>query len=214
MQKKYSSIITLTITLCLLLSSLFVVNNAEAAQQKRRRGKAAAAKTSDPRKLTRIQTTTIDVGSTKKAVEVLYLNSPWGATTFGYLEEGGNDYYSNRTWPFAHLKVNAKAKYEGKAIEPGDYILYITPKNNNNKQMSMSLASFKPEAGQKTFLVNGDVFTETPENINVITTRPVNFAKGAEVAKALKIALTANGSDVNINMHYGDRTLTEKVTIN
>lgn len=211
--KKFNFGVTLTVTLCLILSSLFVINNAEAAQQKRK-GKAAAAKPADPRKLTRIQTVKAVVGGPKKSVELLYLNSPWGQTTFSYLEEGGNDYYSNRTWPFAHIKVNAKASYEGKSIEPGDYVLYITPKNDKNKQMSVSLASLKLDAGQRTFLVNGDVFTETPENLTVITTKPITFAKGAEVAKVLKIGLAVNGSDVSINMHYGDRTLTEKLTLN
>jgi hypothetical protein len=207
-------IVTLAVTFSLLMGSLFVINNAEAAQQRRGKGKSAAAKPADPRKRTTVQTATIAVGAKKNAVEVLYLNSPWGPTTFGYLENGGNDYYSNRTWPFAHLKINAAAKYEGKSVEPGDYILYINPKNESNKQMSVSLASFKPEAGKRTFLVNGDVFTETPENLTVITTKPVTFAKGAEVANALKIALSAEGSNVNINLHYGDRTLTEKLSIN
>ncbi len=214
--KLYSIIPTLVVTFCLLLSSVLIVDNAEAAQQKRRsRGKkAAAAKPADPRKLTRIQTLTVDVGSTKKAVELFYLNSPWGQTTFSYLEDGGNDYYSNRTWPFAHLKIKTKSNYEGKSVEPGDYVLYITPKNSDNKQMSISLASIKLETGQKTFLVNGDVFTETPENVNVVTTKPITFAKGAPLLNSLKIELTASGSDVNINMHYGDRTLTEKLTVN
>lgn len=212
--KKYNVVVTLIVTLCLILSSLFAINNADAAQQKRRKGKAAAAKPADPRKRTTIQTAIANVGTKKNAVEVLYLNMPWGQTTFSYLEDGGSDYYSNRTWPFAHLKVHAKANYEGKSIEPGDYILYITPKNENNKQMSISLASLKLDAGQKTFLVNGDVFTETPENLTVITTKPIAFAKGAELINALKIDLTTSGSDVSINMHYGDRTLTEKLSLN
>ncbi len=221
--KLYSTIPTLVVTFCLLLGSVLIVDNVEAAQQKRRsRTKKAvaaettqtAAKPTDPRKLTRIQTVTVDVGSTKRAVELFYLNSPWGQTTFSYLEDGGNDYYSNRTWPFAHLKIKAKANYEGKSVEPGDYVLYITPKNGENKQMSISLASIKLEAGQKTFLVNGDVFTETPENVNLVTTKPITFAKGAPLLNSLKIELTASGSDVNINMHYGDRTLTEKLTVN
>lgn len=213
--KSYSLIVTLTVTFCLLLGSLFVVDNADAAQQRRSKRKSAtAAKPADPRKRTTVQTLTVNVGTKKNAVELLYLNSPWGQTTFGYLEEGGSDYYSNRTWPFAHLKIHTKASYEGKSIEPGDYILYITPKNESNKQMSISLASFKLEANKKTFLVNGDVFTETPENIDVLTTKPVTFAKGAELINSLKIELTASGSDVNINMHYGDRTLTEKLTVN
>lgn len=214
--KKYSFILTLGVAICLFISSLAIVNNAEAGQQKRRRsgGKTAAAKPADPRKRTTIQTATVAVGSKKNALELLYLNMPWGQTTFGYLEDGGSDYYSNRTWPFAHLKVHSKATYDGHSIEPGDYILYITPKNDTNKQMSMSLASLKLDAGQRTFLVNGDVFTETPENVNVIATKPITFAKGAEMLNSLKIDLATSGSDVSINMHYGDRTLTEKLTIN
>lgn len=220
----YSVITTITVTLCLFLSSFLMVDNALAATQKKhRRSKkttststttAAAKKPVDPRSLTRVQTLSVDVNGNKNAVELRYLNMPWGEKTFSYLEDGGSEYYSNRTWPFAHVKLNTKATYEGKTVEPGDYILLITPKNDKNPQMSMSLASVKLEADQQTFLVNGDVFTETPDNAQVITSKPVQFAKGAELLNALKIELTSSGSEVNVNMHYGTRTLTEKFTIN
>ncbi len=218
-KKIYSVIITIAVTLGLFLSSLLVVDNA-LAQKKHRRSKkttstaTASKKPVDPRSLTKVQTASVEVNGNKNAVELLYLNLPWGEKTFSYLEDGGSEYYSNRTWPFAHVKLNTKATYEGKSIEPGNYILFITPKNDKNPQMSMSLASFKLEPDQQTFLVNGDVFTETPENAQVITSKPIQFAKGAPMLNALKIEVTTHGSEVNVNMHYGDRTLTEKFTIN
>src|ERR671933_3033152 len=62
----------------------------------------------DKRKLTTIQTSAVDAGKTKNAVEVRYLNLPWGEATFGYIETGedprNRGYYAGRTWPIAHLK--------------------------------------------------------------------------------------------------------------
>ena len=68
----------------------------------------------DKRKLTTIQTASVDVGATKKAVEVRYLNLPWGKATFGYIETGidprNGQYYAKRSWPVAHLRISAPAK--------------------------------------------------------------------------------------------------------
>jgi hypothetical protein len=175
----------------------------------------AQAKT-DPRKLTTIQTASADVGNTKGAVEVRYLNLPFGAPTFGYMEVGGDRYYSNRTWPILHLKLARKAMYDGKALQPGDYVFFITPKSEKLKTSSMmlSLASFKPDAARGTFLVPGDVFTETPKDAVVISQKPVTFDKGADVSPALQVWVGKEGSnDVAIKLHYGDRTLTEKLTL-
>lgn len=170
----------------------------------------------DPRKLTTIQTASAEVGSNKKAVEVRYLNLPYGAPTFGYMEVGGDRYYSNRTWPILHLTLAQKATYDGKALEPGDYVFFITPKSDQLKTTSMmlSLASFKPASAGGTFLVPGDVFTETPKDAVVISQKAVTFGKGAEVAPALQVWVgQESGKDVSIKLHYGDRTLTEKLTL-
>jgi len=61
----------------------------------------------DKRKLTTIQTAKHD------AVEVRFLNLPWGERTFAYLEVGGDDYYSHRNWPFAHLTLSKSATWAG-----------------------------------------------------------------------------------------------------
>ncbi|HEV7904934.1 MAG TPA: hypothetical protein VGO96_13915, partial [Pyrinomonadaceae bacterium] len=138
----------------------------------------------DKRKLTTIQTASVDVGETKKAVEVRYLNLPWGKATFGYIETGvdprNGQYYAKRSWPVAHVRLAAPAKYEGKTLAPGDYALIITPKNPETKAgMKIALASFKPAAENGTFLVPGNVFVETPKDATVIAEREVAFAEGA-----------------------------------
>lgn len=167
----------------------------------------------DPRKLTTIQTAADD--DKTKSVEVRYLNLPYGAPTFGYMEVGGDRYYSNRTWPILHLKLARKATYDGKALQPGDYVFFITPKSEKLKtdSMMLSLASFKPDAARGTFLVPGDVFTETPKDAVVISQKAVTFGKGAENAPALQVWVGKAGNDVSIKLHYGDRTLTEKLTL-
>lgn len=170
----------------------------------------------DPRKLTTIQTASADVGKNKKAVEVRYLNLPYGAPTFGYMEVGGDRYYSNRTWPILHLTLMQKATYDGKELQPGDYVFFITPKSEKLQTTSMmlSLASFKPATAGGTFLVPGDVFTETPKDAVVISQKAVTFGKGAEFSQALQVWVgQEGGKDISIKLHYGDRTLTEKLML-
>lgn len=169
----------------------------------------------DPRKATTIQVATFDDGKTKNAVEVRYLNLPFGAATFGYMEVGGDRYYSNRTWPIMHLKLARPAVYDGKTLQPGDYVFYLTPKSEKLKTDSMmfSLASFKPDAARGTFLVPGDVFTETPKDAVVISQKPVTFGKGANSSPALQVWVGKEADAVAIKLHYGDRTLTEKLML-
>lgn len=169
----------------------------------------------DPRKSTTIQTAAADIGDMKNAVEVRYLNLPFGAPTFGYMENGGDRYYSNRTWPILHLKLAREAIYEGKTLRAGDYVFFITPKSEKLKTTSMmlSLASFKPDATRGTFLVPGDVFTETPKDAVVISQKPVTFGKGADAVPALQISVGKEDKAIAIKLHYGNRTLTEKLML-
>ncbi|HEX8491463.1 MAG TPA: hypothetical protein VF658_01350 [Pyrinomonadaceae bacterium] len=169
----------------------------------------------DSRKLTTIQIAAADIGDIKNAVEVRYLNLPFGAPTFGYMEMGGDRYYSNRTWPILHLKLAREAVYDGKTLLAGDYVFFITPKSEKLKtdSMMLSLASFKPDATRGTFLVPGDVFTETPKDAVVISQKPVTFGKGAPVSPALQVSVGKEDKAIAIKLHYGDRTLTEKLTL-
>ena len=171
----------------------------------------------DKRKLTTIQTTSADVGATKKAVEVRYLNLPWGKATFGYIETGidprNGNYYAKRTWPVAHLRLTAPAKYQGKMLAPGDYAMIITPKNPETKAgMKLAFAAFKPAEANGTFLVPGNVFVEAPRDAIVVAEKEVAFAEGAPLVDELHIWTGAEGKTVSIKINYGDRTLTEKLT--
>ena len=172
----------------------------------------------DKRKLTTIQTASVDVGERKKAVEVRYLNLPWGKETFGYIETGvdprNGQYYAKRSWPVAHLRLSAPAKYQGKTLAPGDYAIVITPKNPETKAgMKLAIASFKPAEANGTFLVPGNVFVETPKDAAVVAEREVAFAGGAPLVEELHIWTGAEGKTVSIKINYGDRTLTEKLTL-
>ena len=172
----------------------------------------------DKRKLTKIQTTSVDVGETKQAVEVRYLNLPWGKATFGYIETGvdprNGQYYAKRTWPIAHLRLAAPATFQGKTLAPGDYAMVITPKNPETKAgMKLSLASFKPAEANGTFLVPGNVFVETPKDATVVAEKEIAFGGGAPLVDELSIWTGKEGKTVSIKIHYGDRTLTEKLTL-
>lgn len=172
----------------------------------------------DRRKLTTIQTASVDVGETKNAVEVRYLNLPWGKATFGYIETGvdprNGNYYAKRSWPVAHLRLAAPAKYQDKLLAPGDYALIITPKNPQTKAgMRLAFASFKPATAGGTFLVPGNVFAEAPKDASVIAEREIVFAEGAPLVDHLMIHADREGKTVSIKIHYGDRTLTEKLTL-
>lgn len=173
----------------------------------------------DKRRQTTIQTALVDHGGMKNAVSVRYLNLPWGETTFGYIESGtdprNNGYYSSRSWPVAHLTLTHAAMHGGKKLEPGDYVVYITPKNPaKNSPMMLTIASFKPAESGGTFLKAGNVFVETPADAVVVSQEPATFAKGAPMIDHLQIALEDKGKDVLMKLHYGDRMLTETLTLN
>ena len=172
----------------------------------------------DKRKLTTIQTASAGYGKTKNAVEVRYLNLPWGAATFGYIETGldprNNGYYAGRPWPIAHLRLNVPATWEGKKLSPGDYAVVITPRDAKaNKDMSLALESFTPAEAGGTFLKAGDVFVEVPKNAAVVGQKTIKFDKGGAVAPQLEVSVGAKGKNVDIKLHYGDRTLTEKLKL-
>jgi len=179
----------------------------------------AFAQGMDKRKQTTVQTATVDHSGMKNAVSVRYLNLPWGEATFGYIESGvdprNSGYYSSRSWPVAHLTLAHAATHDGKKLEPGDYVVFITPKNpSKNSPMTVSIAAFKPAAEGGTFLKAGNVFVETPADAKVISQRPATFAKGAPMIDHLQVALDSKGKDVLLKLHYGDRMLTETLTLN
>jgi hypothetical protein len=172
----------------------------------------------DKRTLTTIQTASADYGKTKNAVEVRYLNLPWGEATFGYIETGvdprNKGYYSSRAWPIAHLRLNVPATYDGKKLAPGDYAFVITPRNpKTNTDMTLALESFKPAEAGGSFLKAGNVFVETPKDAVVVTQKTIKFDKGGAVADQLQMAVNDQGKNVEIKFHYGDRTHTEKLKL-
>ena len=165
----------------------------------------------DKRKQTTIQTVTLDLGKSKEAVTVKFLNVPWGEKTFSFLEVGGNSFYSTRDWPFAHLKVAGKAKWIGADIEPGDYVWVVTPKSET-AAMGLSLWKFTPgESG--TFLVAGDVFTERPANAVMVASKPIVFERDKPLVDHLEITATANGKNASIVVRYGTRSITEELAL-
>ena len=179
----------------------------------------AAAPRVDKRKLTTVQTAAINVGATKNSVVVRYLNLPFGETTFGYMEKGGNQYYSNRTWPIAHLTLAVPATVDNKPLAAGDYVLYITPKGMATDAaakngMTWTFASFKPATAGSTYLVAGDVFTATPKDAQVIISEPVTFMQNAQALDHLQIALEkTGGKTVTMKVQYGNRAHSETLTV-
>jgi hypothetical protein len=195
--------------------ALFAIRNVSAQEAA---ATATQEKKVDRRKLTTIKTTSVDMGETKKVVEVRYLDLPWGKATFGYIETGvdprNGQYYAKRTWPIAHLRLAAPAEFEGKTLAPGDYAMIITPKNPQTKAgMKLSLASFKPADASGTFLVPGNVFVETPKDASVVAEKEIAFTQGGSVAEQLSIHADREGRIVSIKIHYGDRALREKLTL-
>ncbi len=163
----------------------------------------------DPRKATTIQTTSARLGNMADAVMVRYLNLPWGAQTFGYIENGGNQFYSTRTWPVAHLTLKTRVRFFGREFEPGDYVLTIVPKGLAPR-MGMQVRSFQPSGEGGTFLVPGNVFTETP-NGPIVASRPIEFTPGAPQSDAMRISLVPRKNMVEMTINYGDRSFTEKL---
>lgn len=173
----------------------------------------------DRRKLTTIQTAAADCGDVNHAVVVRYLNLPFGEATFQYVETGkdpaNGGYYSRRTWPIAHLRLAAPATHDGKRLAPGDYVIYLTPRDPaKGKDMTLTVASFKPAQIGGTFLKPGDVFVETPKDAQVVSQRTVKFTRGASKVDELQIWVGKQPDKVDIKFHYGDRTLVETLKLN
>ena len=199
------------------LSLVLVALAAASARAQDGMGQMSPAPT-DKRKLTTIQSASADYGKTPKAVEVRYLNLPWGEATFGYIETGidtrNGGYYAGRAWPIAHLRLAVPATYEGKDLKPGDYVFVITPRNaKTNTDMTLALEWFKPAEEGGTFLKAGDVFVEVPRDAVVVTQKTIKFAKGGEPVNELQMWVGKKGKDIEDKFHYGDRTLTEKLKL-
>jgi hypothetical protein len=172
----------------------------------------------DKRKLTTVQTAAADCGDVNKAVVVRYLNLPFGEATFNYVETGkdpaNGGYYSGRTWPIAHLRLAAPATHDGKMLAPGDYVIYLTPRNTEkNTDMTLTVASFKPAQIGGTFLKAGDVFVETPKDAQVVSQKKVKFERGASKVDELQVWVGKQQDKVDIKFHYGDRTLVETLKL-
>ncbi len=165
----------------------------------------------DVRKLTTIQSVSVDAGKTKDAVTVKYLNLPWGEKTFSYMEDGGNQYYSTRDWPFAQITLTVKAKWIGADLEPGNYVWVITPKSDT-RPMGLSIWKFTPGASG-TFLVAGDVFTERPKDAVMVASKPVKFERGKPLVDHLEISASAKGKKADVMVHYGTRAITEEISL-
>jgi hypothetical protein len=199
------------------LSLILVGLAAAAARAQDGMGQMNAAQT-DKRKLTTVQSASADYNKTQKAVEVRYLNLPWGEATFGYIETGidsrNGGYYAGRAWPIAHLHLAVPASYEGKDLKPGDYAFVITPRNaKTNTDMTLALEWFKPAEEGGTFLKAGNVFVETPKDAVVVAQKTIKFAKGGDPVDQLQMWVGNQGKNVEIKFHYGDRTLTEKLKL-
>ncbi|MFN2481250.1 MAG: hypothetical protein ABR554_07270 [Pyrinomonadaceae bacterium] len=199
------------------LSLVLVALAAASARAQDGMGQMSPAPT-DKRKLTTIKSASADYKKTQKAVEVRYLNLPWGEATFGYIETGidtrNGGYYAGRAWPIAHLRLAVPAVYGGKDLKPGDYAFVITPRNaKTNTDMTLALEWFKPAEEGGTFLKAGDVFVEVPTDAVVVTQKTIKFAKGGEPVNELQTWVGKKGKNIEIKFHYGDRTLTEKLKL-
>jgi hypothetical protein len=200
------------------LSLILVALAASCARAQEGMGQMNSAQT-DKRKLTTIQSASADYDKTPKAVEVRYLNLPWGEATFGYIETGidtrNGGYYTGRAWPIAHLHLAVPAVYDGKDLKPGDYAFVITPRNaKTNTDMTLALEWFKPAAEGGSFLKAGDVFVEVPRDAVVVTQKTIKFAKGGDPVDQLQMWVGKQGkNEIEIKFHYGDRTLTEKLKL-
>ncbi len=158
--------------------------------------------TAQTREQTTIQTTAVDVGTVKDAVNIAYLNFPWGQVTFSYIEHGTKDtYYGERSWPFAQLDTKIPLTLEGTKIAPGQYALVIGP-GGDAKPMTLSLIQFDGP----TFLKAGNVFSPAPKGTTIYS-KDITFQTVDASFDHMKIdaAPTAQGFDLVVN--YGNRRL-------
>jgi hypothetical protein len=160
----------------------------------------APAQTDAPKPPIVIQT------STAGAATVKSLTFPWAPNTFAEMERPSDSFYNKRTWAFAHLETKAPLTLDGAVIPAGNYALVFYPNTPENKGMSLEVRKIAvPE-----FLEAGNVMTATPAG-ETVWKAPIRFQTGAEVASALKVALTGPvGGKLSLVVRYGDRTLVKE----
>jgi len=157
------------------------------------------------REQTTVQTASVKLGKVEGAVTVKYLNYPWGEVTFGYLEKGGNNYYSTRTWSVAHLITKVKTSIQGVELPAGDYALVVHP-GGPDKKMTLSVIQVAGE-----FLKDGKWSEKAPEG-KVMGKWDIEFEKMDDLADHMKIALEPQGKSVKLIIYYGNRKLVHTLT--
>ncbi len=159
------------------------------------------------REETTIQNATADLGKVKGAINVQYLNFPWGEVTFSYIEHGTKgSYYGERNWPFAQLDTKVPLNLDGTKINPGQYALVISP-GSEAKPMSLSLVQFEGE----TFLKAGNVFSPVPKG-DTIYSKDITFETVDTTADHMKIDVNPTTQGVDLIVDYGNRRLEKSFT--
>ncbi len=133
-------------------------------------------------------------------VTVSFLSLRWGPETFSEMEQRGDGFYSDRTWPFARLE-SAVALSIGEAELPaGNYALVFHP----NRGQGMVLEAVKIAPGE--FLEAGNIMTRTPDGESVYKT-PAIFEIVEETQAALDVSLAAVNDEITLRIAYGNRRL-------
>ncbi len=161
------------------------------------------------REQTTIQTASLDVNDKKAAITVKYLDLPWGEKTFTYIEKGDDNYYGNRSWPFARLITTVPTKLEDHDLAAGNYALIINPAKKG-QPMAITVVQI---SGDGEFLQPGNIFVEVPAGKTIFST-PAVFDSGDKVlADHMKITLAQAETGANITVLYGNRKLNRLLVV-
>jgi len=161
------------------------------------------------REQTTIQTVSLDVKDKKAAITVKYLDLPWGEKTFTYIEKGDDNYYGNRSWPFARLITTVPVKLEDHNLAAGNYALVINPAKKA-QPMAITVVQI---SGDAEFLQPGNIFVEVPTG-KTIFSAPAVFDTGDKVlADHMKVTLGQADSGANLTVLYGNRKLNRLLVV-
>ncbi len=135
--------------------------------------------------------------------EAEFAGTPWRPDIFEAMETGGTT--PQRAWAFARLNTSWYFAMDGRAIEPGRYVLVLTPKTGT---LPMTL-ELRRGAGRELF-ADANAMLPPPDGETVYKA-PATFVPSPEPVPALDVTLAGWSDGVVLTIRYGNRKLTKEL---
>jgi len=135
--------------------------------------------------------------------EAEFVNTPWRPDIFEAMETGGTT--PQRAWAFARLSTSWYFAMDGTVIQPGRYVLVLTPKTGT---LPMTL-EVRRGPGRELFADPNAI--APPQGGETVYKAPAAFAPSDEPVPALDVTLAGWSDGVVLTIRYGNRKLAKEL---